>query len=89
MIGSTVVVVEELVVDGVVVVVVVVELVVTVVSAALGEHEAATRPVRTRMIEMQRRDCTVRDRTSHFALCRGSHRARGRFVGNAGQSGPS
>ena len=80
-IGSTVVVVEELVVvDGMVVVVVVVELVVTVVSAALGEHEAATRPATTRMIETHRRGCTVKDRTTHFALWRGSHPARGSRV---------
>jgi hypothetical protein len=46
MIGSTVVGGEELVVDGGTVVVVVGN-VVTVVSATLGEHDAAMRPART------------------------------------------
>jgi hypothetical protein len=63
-----VVVVEELVVVGAAVVLVAVGSVVTVVSATPGEHEAATRPVRTKMLAVMRSRCTVKDRTTQFAL---------------------
>jgi hypothetical protein len=71
MIGWVVVVVEEVVVvEGGAVVVV--DVVVTVVSATLGEHEAAMRPVSTKLVRVRKARCMVDDRTTDVELCRGS-----------------